>query len=60
VIAGSYADRAIALLREAVEGKDPEAARLLQDPAFDPIRDRDGFKALEPEKLGRLEGPAIR
>jgi hypothetical protein len=53
VIAGAYADRAIALLREAIERNDPEALRLLQDPTFDPIRDRDGFKALEPEKIGR-------
>jgi tetratricopeptide (TPR) repeat protein len=60
VIAGSYADRAIALLREAVEGKDPEASQLLQDPTFDPIRGRDGFKALEPEKIGRAEESRIR
>ncbi len=60
VISGAYADRAIALLREAVEGKDPEAARLLRDPAFDPIRNRDGFKALEPEKIGRAEETRIR
>jgi hypothetical protein len=57
VISGAYADRAIALLREAVEGKDPEADRLLQDPAFDPIRGRDGFKALEPEMTGRATDP---
>ncbi len=57
VIAGAYADRAIALLREAIEGDDPEARRLLRDPAFDPIRDRDGFKALEPEKIGRVTSP---
>ena len=53
VMAGSYADRAIALLREAIEVGDPEALPLLRDRAFDPIRDRDGFKALEPEKIGR-------
>ena len=56
VIAGAYADRAIALLREAIEGNDPDARRRLRDPAFDPIRDRDGFKALEPEKIGRATG----
>ena len=52
-MAGSYADRAIALLRESIERGDPEAGRLLRDPAFDPIRYRDGFKALEPEKISR-------
>jgi eukaryotic-like serine/threonine-protein kinase len=57
VMAGTYADRAIALLREAVESGDPEVDRLLRDSAFDPIRTRDGFKALEPEKIGRVEAP---
>ena len=53
LIAGSYADRAIALLRESIERGDPDADALLQDRAFDPIRGRDGFKVLEPEKIGR-------
>ena len=53
-LAAAYADRAIALLREAIERNDPGAPRLLQDSAFDPIRARDGFKALEPEKVGRV------
>ena len=49
--AGAYADRAIALLRQAIEGGGVDPGRLLPDPTFDPIRDRDGFKALQPEKI---------
>ncbi len=52
--AGAYADRAIALLRQAIEGGRPDASRLLRDSKFDSIRNRDGFKALEPEKVGSL------
>jgi eukaryotic-like serine/threonine-protein kinase len=60
VIAGAYADRAIALLREAVESNDPDTGKLLRDPSFDPIRNRDGFKALEPEKISRADESRIR
>ena len=45
VHAGDYADRAIALLRESIE-REGDAARLLEDDAFSPLRDRDGFKTL--------------
>jgi len=44
--AGAYADRSIVLLREAIEAGDPGADRLLEDDAFAPLRDRDGFKTL--------------
>ncbi len=50
--AGAYADRAIALLREAIQGGGIDASQLLKDAIFDSIRERDGFKALEPEKIG--------
>ena len=53
VLAGDYADRAIAQLREAVGRGGPEGVRLLQDPAFNPIRDRSGFKALELDQVDR-------
>ena len=56
ILAGAYADRAIALLREATAGGGPEADRLLQDSTFDAIRERDGFKALEHPKLGQYPG----
>ena len=59
-LSGAYADRAIALLREATKNGGTEADRLLQDPTFDPIRDRDGFKALEPEKLGQHQSAGLR
>ncbi len=55
ILSGAYADRAIALLREAIDGGGPEAGRLLREPDFDPIRNRDGFKVLEPEKVGRRQ-----
>lgn len=59
-MAGAYADRAIALLREAIESGDPESDRLLREPAFDPIRQRDGFKILEPEKIGQRRPANLR
>ena len=49
----TFADRAIALLREAIEAGDPGSDGLLGDDAFDPIRDRDGFKTL---RLASAEG----
>ena len=53
ILAGDYADRAIALLREAIERDGPDARQLLGEPVFDSIRGRDGFKALEPAKVGQ-------
>ena len=53
ILSGDYADRAVALLREVIERDGSQASRLLSEPAFDPIRDRDGFKTLEPAKVGR-------
>jgi serine/threonine-protein kinase len=41
-----YADRAIALLREAVEKGEPGALRLQDDATFEPLHSRDGFKTL--------------
>ena len=63
--AGDFADRAIALLREAIESGDAEADKLLAESVFDPIRHRDGFRLLTsivPRKIGRsLDGdPAVR
>jgi serine/threonine protein kinase len=54
LLAASYADRAIALLREAIVNGDPDAQRLLQDEAFAPIRNRDGFKTLRLTSLEKV------
>ncbi len=45
-VAGSYADHAIALLREAIERGDVVADKVLSDDAFQPLRTRDAFGTL--------------
>jgi tetratricopeptide (TPR) repeat protein len=51
-LAQSYADRAMALLRQAVARGYKNAARLKQDPHFGVLREREEFKQL----LAELEG----
>ena len=45
-LAGSYADRAIALIRDAIERREPGAGRLLAAPEFEPLQFREAFKNL--------------
>jgi hypothetical protein len=51
VLASSYADRALALLRQAVAHGYDDAAHMKQDTDLEPLRGRDDFKKL----LGDLE-----
>src|SRR5262249_6012979 len=44
--AANYADRAVALLRQAVDSGFRDAGALSQNPRFGPIRDRADFQAL--------------
>ena len=55
-----YADRAMAMLRRAVDAGYRDAARMKQDEALDSLRDRDDFKKLLAD-LGKLapEPPEI-
>ncbi len=43
---GVYADRAITLLREAIEHGDPRAKDLLKEPVFEPLKSRRLFQTL--------------
>lgn len=46
IASGGYADRAIALLREALEKGEPGIDQLAQQAAFDPLRGRESYKTL--------------
>jgi serine/threonine-protein kinase len=57
-LAGSYADRAIALIREAIERREPGADRLLGASEFLPLHAREAYKSLavlatRPADLGK-------
>jgi hypothetical protein len=58
--AQSYADRALALLREAVRCGYRDAAHMQKDPDLDPLRGRDDFQKLlaELEKGARKGKPS--
>lgn len=45
----SYGDKAIAALPQALELKSKDLAELAKDPRFDPLRQRDDFRALSAE-----------
>jgi serine/threonine protein kinase len=50
-LARSYSERALTLLRQAVERGFKDAARMKKDPHFEPLRERSEFRKL----LGELE-----
>jgi hypothetical protein len=45
-LAGSYADRAVDLLRKAMHQGYKDAEELKKNPSFDPLRSRDDFRKL--------------
>ena len=55
-LARGYAERALALLRQAVQRGFKDAARMKKDPDLEPLRTRDDFKKL----LAHLEGKASK
>jgi eukaryotic-like serine/threonine-protein kinase len=54
-LAQSYAERALALLRQAVAQGYRDAARLKKDPALEPLRTREEFRMLLAELEGKIK-----
>jgi hypothetical protein len=54
-LAGTYTERALALLRQAVAQGFKDAARMRENPDFKPLRGREEFKKL----LAEVEGKEI-
>jgi serine/threonine protein kinase/tetratricopeptide (TPR) repeat protein len=55
-LAQVYANRALALLRQAVESGFTDAAKMRQDPSLEPVRTREEFRKLLAELEGKSEG----